>query len=294
MTLAQIFEAKKLVVSCELFPPKTEKGIANMMQNVERLMAFSPDFLTCTYGAGGSSQNRTLDVLGKLKSHFDVPVASHLTLVGSTCDDLREYLDKAKSIGVDHIVALRGDPPAGAEKFEQCDGGLRYANELVELVRAEFDDFGIAVAGYPEVHQEAPSAETDLENLKRKVDAGADIIVTQLFFDNADFLRFRDQCRAIGITVPIVPGIMPVTDHKQITKIATMCGAKLPQKFVDDLEAAEGAERQFEVGVGHAVEQISGLIDEGVEGFHFYVLNKANATESILRAAEITSRINIG
>ena len=291
MSLAEIFQNKSLAISCELFPPKTEKGVINLLKNVERLMTFSPDFMTCTYGAGGSSQARTLEILREIKSRFDIPVASHLTLVGSTCDDLKNYLSKAQQIGIDYIVPLRGDPPEGAERFERCEGGLSYANELVDMIRDQFDQFSIAVAGYPEVHQEAPSAEVDLQNLKRKVDAGADIVITQLFFDNSDFLRFRDRCREVGIQVPIIPGIMPVTDFKQIKRIASLCGAKLPSTFVDRLADADSAEEQFEIGVRHAIDQIANLIDEGTQGLHFYVLNKSDATSAILKAAEITSRL---
>ncbi|MEM9413377.1 MAG: methylenetetrahydrofolate reductase, partial [Planctomycetota bacterium] len=187
MSLTDLFKPEHVVISCELFPPKTDKGVRNLIDNVRRLMAFSPEFVTCTYGAGGSSQNKTLDILQRVKTEFNVPVASHLTLVGSTQDDLRSYLSRARDIEVDYIVALRGDPPQGQDHFEICEGGLGYANELVDLIKSEFGNFGIAVAGYPEVHQEAPDAKTDLDNLKRKVDAGADIIITQLFFDNRDF-----------------------------------------------------------------------------------------------------------
>ncbi len=291
MSLSKIFQNKPLVISCELFPPKTDKGVTNLLANVEKLMTFGPDFLTCTYGAGGSSQSRTLEILSKVKAKFDLPVASHLTLVGSTRDDLRDYLNRAKQSGIDYIVALRGDPPEGAEKFEQFEGGLRYANELVEMIKSEYDQFSIAVAGYPEVHQEAPNAEVDLENLKRKVDAGSDVIITQLFFDNVDFLRFRDRCRDAGITIPIIPGIMPVTNFSQVKRIASLCGAKLPKEFVNQLSAADTPENQFEIGVRHAIDQIANLIDEGTQGLHFYVLNKSNATSAILKAAEITSRL---
>ncbi|EMI19325.1 5,10-methylenetetrahydrofolate reductase, partial [Rhodopirellula maiorica SM1] len=203
------------------------------MKNVARLKDFNPSFFTCTYGAGGSTRGTTLDVVEKVKEVTGLPVASHLTCVGSTVDQLEDYLSEAKNRGVDYIVALRGDPPKGSEQFEAVEGGLRYANELVELIRSRFSDFGILVAGYPEVHQEATDAKTDLENLKRKVDAGADVVVTQLFYDNADFYRFRDDCVAAGITVPIVPGILPVTNFKQALRIAAMCKAAIPSRLSD-------------------------------------------------------------
>lgn len=291
MSLANFFTNDRVAISCELFPPKTEKGLANLLENVKRLMSFSPDFITCTYGAGGSSQDRTLEILRSVKSQFDIPVASHLTLVNRSVDELRDYLGRAKEIGVDYIVALRGDPPQGAQSFQACKGGLSYANELVELIRTDFDQFGVAVAGYPEVHQEAPNATVDLENLKRKVDAGADIVITQLFLDNQDFLSFRERCQAVGINVPVVPGIMPVTSLQQVKKITSLCGSKLPQEFVDKLSKNDDPGYQFDVGVEHAVNQIANLIDEGVSGLHFYVLNKSDATSAILKAAEITARL---
>jgi methylenetetrahydrofolate reductase (NADPH) len=286
MSLAQTFASKR-VVSFELFPPKTEKGEASLYKHVEKLMKFSPDFITCTYGAGGSTQGKTLAIIDKVKQDFNVPVASHLTLVGSTADDLRVYLEKAKSQSVDYIVALRGDPPQGETEFTQTDGGYRYANELVELINQEFNDFGVLVAGYPEKHVEAESLNVDIENLKRKVDAGADAIVTQLFYDNDDFFRFRDLCVAAGINTPIVPGLLPVTSLKQIKRITSLCGAKLPQKFVDDLAADESSEAQFEVGVEQAITQTEDLIRQGVAGLHYYVLNRSNATARILEAVKL-------
>ncbi|MCG8583630.1 MAG: methylenetetrahydrofolate reductase, partial [Pirellulales bacterium] len=214
-----------------------------------------------------------------------LPVASHLTCVAATADQLREYLGEAANRGVDNIVALRGDPPAGKERFERAEGGLSYANELVTLVRSEFPQFGIAVAGYPETHQEAASADSDLENLKRKVDAGADVVITQLFYDNDDFFRFRDRCDAIGIKVPVIPGILPVTNFAQIQRITSLCGARLPDEFVAALRQHEdGSPGQFEAGVEQATAQVAALIDAGASGIHFYVLNKSQATAAVLRS----------
>lgn len=287
--LNELFKSKSLVVSFELFPPKTEKGVANLMRNVKQLMEHNPDFITCTYGAGGSTQDKTLEIIKTVKSEFNVPVASHLTCVGSTVEDLKKYLQTAKDVGIDYIVALRGDPPEGSDAFVQTEGGLAYANELVDLIRKDFNDFGIAVAGYPEKHREAPSMDVDLDNLKRKVDAGADVILTQLFYDNDDFFRFRDLCNAKGINVPIVPGLLPVTSLSQIKRIASLCGAKLPKSFVDQLASQDDTEWQFGVGIAQAVEQTRGLLEGGVEGLHYYVLNKAGATKAILASVDIAS-----
>jgi len=289
MSLASHYRPGRCGLSFELFPPKPE-AMADLRETVERLVDFQPDFFTCTYGAGGSSQAATLDVVQMVKAVTGAPVASHLTCVGSTVEQLITYLHEASKRGADYIVALRGDPPKGTTEFAQVAGGLRYANELVSLIRCEFaDEFGIAVAGYPEVHQEAVSAEIDLANLKRKVDAGADVIVTQLFYDNADFYRFRDDCEVAGITIPIVPGILPVTNFKQAQRIASMCKAAIPQSFVAAMNQSDEPDWQFKVGIEHARRQTVDLIANGVPGLHYYVLNKSKAAEELLDGLELAS-----
>ncbi len=284
MGLGEFFNKQKPGLSFELYPPKTDEGVELLLDAVSELIEFSPDFFTCTYGAGGSTRDRTLQILSEVKSRFCIPIASHLTCVGSTVEQLRGYLQAAIAQGTEHIVALRGDPPKGQTEFHQTEGGLKYANELVSLIRSEFPQLGIAVAGYPEVHQEAPSAEVDLENLRRKVDAGADVIVTQLFYINDDFYRFRDSCVAAGIRIPIVPGILPVTNLSQIQRIASLCGAKLPQSFVDRLGENSEPNWQFAAGVEFAQLQVAELLKNGVPGVHFYVLNKSQATAEVLKA----------
>ena len=283
VSIIEPYAGGRFGLSFELFPPKTEASEAAMWRTVEELLAFEPALITCTYGAGGSTQTKTLDVLRGLRERHDVPVASHLTCVGSSVDQLRDYLRQAAELGVAAIVALRGDPPKGETEFTQAEGGLRYAAELVALVREEFPAFGILVAGYPETHQEATSPAADLENLKRKVDAGGDVVVTQLFYDNADFFRFRDRCEAIGIAAPIVPGIMPVTNYAQIRRIASLCKARLPEAFTRAFEAAGDDEAaQFEAGVDYAARQVEELVAGGVPGMHLYVLNKSPATIRVL------------
>lgn len=283
MKLAEFYRNGHRGLSFELFPPKTESGRQALYEHVDRLMAFQPDYFTCTYGAGGSTQGTTLEVLSEVRRRTQLPVASHLTCVGATCDEIREYLKEAESRETDFIVALRGDPPKGENTFQAVDGGLQYANELVELIRAEKKPFGIAVAGYPEVHQEAVDAASDLANLKRKVDAGADIVVTQLFYDNADFYRFRDDCDLAGIRVPIVPGLLPITNLQQALRITSMCKAKLPPALVARLEEKpEDADWQFEIGVEHARQQFLDLMDNDAAGMHLYVLNKSQAAEKML------------
>lgn len=281
------YPAGKFTLSFELFPPKTAASEAALYDNVEHLMAFGPDVITCTYGAGGSTQKKTLEITGEVKRRFGVRVASHLTCVGSTVAQLRDYLKEAGGRGVDNIVALRGDPPKGEETFRPVEGGLRYANELLALIRAEFPHYGVAVAGYPETHQEAPSFEIDLQNLQRKVAAGADVVITQLFYDNADFFRFRSACEALGIRVPIIPGILPVTNLGQIQRITSLCKAKLPQPFIARLAEKDDPDWQFQVGVDFATQQVQELLDHGIPGIHFYVLNKSPATSAVLKAVKM-------
>ncbi len=282
MTLASHYATSRCAISFELFPPKTEAGLRSLCENVRRLTQFQPSFFTCTYGAGGSTQGTTLEVLKKVREITELPVASHLTCVNATVPQLEEYLAQAKDKGTDYIVALRGDPPKGSDCFVAVEGGLRYANELVELIRAKFSGFGIAVAGYPEVHQEAPDAQTDLDNLKRKVDAGADVVITQLFYDNSDYYRFRDRCVAAGIEVPIVPGILPVTNFKQALRIASMCKAGIPESLQTAMNQSDDADVQFKIGVDHARQQTTDLIENEVPGIHYYVLNKSDAAEALL------------
>ncbi len=283
MSIQDAYAGSRFGLSFELFPPKTPESAAIMWRTVDDLMAFDPAMITCTYGAGGSTRGTTLDVLKGVLARHRLPVASHLTCVGSSVDELRDYLREAIAVGVSAIVALRGDPPKGETAFQPVAGGLRYASELVALIRSEFPALGILVAGYPETHQEAISPEADLENLKRKCDAGGDVVVTQLFYDNADFFRFRDHCTALGIDLPIVPGVMPVTNYAQVRRIASLCKARLPESFTRPFEAAGDDEAaQFEAGVAFAARQVEELIAAGVPGIHFYVLNKSPATVRVL------------
>jgi methylenetetrahydrofolate reductase (NADPH) len=285
MTIRDAYGSNRFGLSFELFPPKTAEGMTSLVQHVDELVKFDPSYITCTFGAGGSTQDRTLDVIAGVRDKFQVPVATHLTCVGLTEPQIGEYLQRALDRGVENVVALRGDPPKGETAFKPIAGGFSYANELVGFIRRDFPQMGIAVGGYPEKHQEAPSLAVDLENLKRKVDAGADVIITQLFYNNDDYFRFRDSCHALRIEIPIVPGLLPVTNLAQIQRIASLCGAKLPQRFVTALEAqADDPAGQFSVGVDFAIEQAIGLLEGDIPGIHFYVLNKSEATRRVLNA----------
>ena len=272
-------------LSYEFFPPKTAEGEADLFENFSELVKYNASFATCTYGAGGSTRDKTLEIAGRLKREYALPVASHLTCVGAARDTLAAYLQRAEAVGIDYIVALRGDPPNGEKKFSPVPGGFSYANELVAFIREQFPGFGVAVAGYPETHPEAPNRTTDLENLKRKVDAGADVVITQLFYDNDDFYRFRERCAAIGIGVPIVPGILPVTAAPQVKRLVAMCGANVPKSLMERLEThPDHSQGQFDVGVYHAIRQVEDLVSRGgCPGVHFYCLNKSRAVATILR-----------
>jgi methylenetetrahydrofolate reductase (NADPH) len=286
MSLAAYYGPDKFGLSFELFPPRTPKGEQALVRHVAQLAELKPSFITCTYGAGGSTQNKTLEIADMVKRKFDIPVASHLTCVDATADDLRDYLNRAARQGVDYIVALRGDPPKGEQQFRAVKGGFGYASQLVELLRAEFPQFGVAVAGYPEKHMEAPSPEVDLQNLAKKVACGADIVVTQLFYNNGDFFRFRQRYEELGITVPLVPGILPITNLAQVERLTSMCGAQLPADLVEQLRRKDDPQWQLQVGVDFAIQQVHELVERGVAGLHFYVLNKSEATSAVLRALQ--------
>ena len=288
MNLRDAYGTGRFGLSFELFPPKTAAGETELFHHVGELVTWRPDYITCTYGAGGSTQTKTLDIVDRVRREFSVATSSHLTCVGATAEQLRRYLSDAQSRGVNNMGALRGDPPKGETTFRAVEGGLKYAGELVRLIREVFPEFGIAVAGYPEKHQEAVDFESDLAHLARKVDAGADVVITQLFYHNDDFFRFRERCRAHGVGVPIVPGILPVTNLAQIKRITSLCGAKLPSDFIAALEACgDSAERQFEVGVEFGVRQVQELVAAGIPGLHFYVLNKSSATSRVLQAVKL-------
>lgn len=285
MRLAQLFKTQPFVLSIEIFPPKTTDGDAALRRNLRTLVEYEPSFVSCTYGAGGSTQDRTLHWCQEIQSDFRRVAMTHFTCVGSTKDQMLSWLELAVAGGIQNVMALRGDPPAGQEAFKTVAGGLSNANELVELIRKHHSELGIGVAGYPEKHQEAPSMDIDLEHLKRKVDAGADAIFTQLFFVNDNFFRFRDRCNELGIQIPIVPGIMPITDFARIKRITSMCGTVFPEELSVRLEAVQDdPQAQFEIGVEHAIQQCEQLRAAGVPGIHFYALNKSDACQRILDA----------
>ncbi|MDB6092954.1 MAG: metF [Verrucomicrobia bacterium] len=275
-SIAELFAQGRPLRSLEFFPPKDDSGVEALRATASALKRINPDFVSVTYGAGGSTRERTAQVSDFLRQDFGFTVMPHLTCVGHSRADLAEIAHRIHAGGFRNIMTLRGDPPKGETTFTPYQDGLRYASDLVALLKSCHGDFCLGVGGYPEKHPEAPDADLDLSNLKRKVDAGADFITTQLFFDNAAYFRFVDRCRAVGITVPIVPGIMPVLSLKQIQRFTTMCGAALPQKLITRLEAAaDNADVVETVGIDWALTQIRELLAHGAPGYHIYIMNRA-------------------
>ncbi len=276
--ISALFAENRPLRSLEFFPPKDDAGVEALRQTALALRKIPWDFVSVTYGAGGSTRERTAQVSAMLKDEFAFTVMPHLTCVGHSRDELNALADRIHAGGFRNIMTLRGDPPKGATVFEVATDGLRYANELVTLLKARHPDFCLGVGGYPEKHPEAPSLDADLDALKRKVDAGASFVTTQLFFDNATYYRFVDLCRKRGITVPIVPGLMPVLSVKQIQRIATLSGSTLPAALTRRLEvAAENPDVVEIIGIDWALDQIRDLLAHGAPGYHLYILNRAKS-----------------
>jgi len=282
MKISQILNQGQKIFSFEFFPPKTDEGFAQLYQTIENLKSWNPGYVSVTYGAGGSTRSKTIDLVGRIKGQIELESMAHLTCVGHTADEIRDILDLLKEKGIENILALRGDPPQGEEKFVKTENGFEFGNELVAFIRKNYS-FCLGVAGYPEGHVECPDKSADLENLKRKVDAGADFIVTQLFFDNRFFIEFLERARAIGIQVPIIPGIMPIINAKQTKRFTKMCGASIPSDLLTRLEEnQEDTLAIGKIGVEHATRQCEELLKLGVPGIHFYTLNRSKATLNIL------------
>lgn len=288
MKIKELFGKGRPVFSFEFFPPKDDAGVESLFETVKNLKELNPSFVSVTYGAGGSTRRKTVEITKRIKQEIGIEAMAHLTCVGHSRDEIAEVLDEIEAAGVENVIALRGDPPRGQTEFVPHPDGFRHANELVTFIRSR-KSFCLAAAGYPEGHPEAPSKEADLANLKRKVDAGADFIITQLFFDNRDYFDFVKRARATGIQLPIVPGIMPITDVAQIKRFTQMCGAKIPPPLLAELEAAEGnKEAVVEVGIRHATKQCEELLRNGAPGTHFYTLNKSLSTRIILSNVKAT------
>jgi methylenetetrahydrofolate reductase (NADPH) len=271
--------------SFEFYPPKTPEGEAALWHTLEDLRPLEPGFVSVTYGAGGSTRDRTIDLVTHIKERTGIEAMAHLTCVGHTKDELADILKRLAAAKIENVLAIRGDPPKGSGPFEQTEGGFQYASQLVELVRELDLDLCIGCAGYPEGHIETPSRDDDLANLKKKVDEGCDFVITQLFFDNAFYFDFVERARRIGINVPIVPGIMPITSFAQLNRFVRMCGTTVPMRLQLELERVkDDHEATTQLGVAHATVQCLELLQRGVPGIHFYTLNKSPATRMIVSA----------
>jgi methylenetetrahydrofolate reductase (NADPH) len=276
------------IFSFEFFPPKTDEGEVNLRATLSELRELEPAFASVTYGAGGSVANRTLEITKWLKSDLGIEAMAHLTCVGASADAVRGTLTDLAAAGIENVLALRGDPPAGAVSWTPHPDGLRYSAELIELIRTEFPDFGIGAAAFPEVHPEALDALSDLAYLKAKVDHGAGFLVTNLFLDNEAYFRFVEAARFAGVEVPILPGIMPITNFAQIQRMTGMCGASIPSALMSELEKrADDPEGVAELGVAYATLQCAELLAHGAPGIHFYTLNRSPATRAILTALKL-------
>ena len=284
MKISEIFKKKKQGISFEFFPPKSPGGKDAFLKVAKDLSAYDPLYVSVTYGAGGTTQDRTINTLKWIKEETDLTVMSHLTCIGATRASLNSLLKEYEAHGIDNILALRGDPPKNVPDFDLEQGEFKYAKNLVDFVK-KYDYFSIAVAVYPEGHLQSPSLEKDLEFTKQKIDAGADFAITQMFFDNRYFYEFMDRAAKQGITIPILPGIMPIIDCKKIVEFAGFCNTTVPQEVLDRMEPVmDVPEEMRKLGVEFAVKQCEDLMKHGVKYFHFYTMNRSDTVSEIVKA----------
>jgi methylenetetrahydrofolate reductase (NADPH) len=289
MKLRDIYAKPGLTVSVEFFPPKTPKGEVDLFREVDVLKALNPAFCSVTYGAGGSTREKTVDLVTRIHRDAGLEAMCHLTVVGQSQDEVRAVLETLKANGIENIIALAGDPPPGITDWAPHPDGFHHSAELVQQAVVH-DWFSIAVAGFPEVHPRAESREADLRYLKQKVDAGADAVITQLFFDNDDYYRYVEDVRRLGVKVPIVPGVLPIQSTAQTRRFTALCGSRIPprlEKLLVKVEHDDAA--ALELGVDYATEQCEGLIRFGVPGIHFYSLNKSRSVMAISKNLSLTT-----
>jgi methylenetetrahydrofolate reductase (NADPH) len=284
MRIGELLERQRPVFSFEFFPPKTDEGQETLQKTLEVLKDDEPHFVSVTYGAGGTTRNRTVEITKTVKRDLGIEAMAHLSCVGEPRERLVEILEEIEAAGVQNVLALRGDPPRGETEWRPHPGGLSYSVELIRLIRERFD-FCVGAACFPEVHLDAPDRASDLRYAKEKVEAGAGFLITQLFFDNEVYFDYVEEARAVGIDVPIVPGIMPITNYGQIHRFTEMCGATIPEDLERQLNGrADDPEAVAELGVAYATLQCSDLLARGAPGIHFYTLNRSTATRAILAA----------
>ena len=283
MQIRDLLGAGRPSFSFEFFPPKNDEAAAQLERTIAELSELAPTFVSVTYGAGGTTREKTIDIVSRIKRETGLEAMAHLTCVGSTRQELSEVLERLADGGIENILALRGDPPKGEATFTPVEGGFSYAWELVKFIRESYGDrLSIGGAGYPEKHVECANPAVDLARLKQKVDQGVDFITTNLFFDNRVYFEFVERARSIGITVPIVPGIMPITNASQIERFTVFCGATLPFKLAAELDRRRNdAQSVQQLGIAHATAQCMDLLMGGAPGIHFYTLNRSTATARI-------------
>ena len=281
MKIKNVLQQKR-TVSCEFFPPREEEGIPAVFRAIDRVSAFNPDFISVTYGAGGSTRAFTERITMQVKQETDLEVMAHLTCVAQTREEVQGVLERLDEAGVENVIALRGDPPRGQEDFVPVPGGFHHATELIEHIRDNFG-FGLAAACYPEGHTESPDLETDIRYARQKVEKGADFLITQLFYDNAYFYDFMERAQRAGINVPVIPGVLPILNTAQIRRFTSLCGATIPPALDQQLEQYTDDDNAVrELGVEYASRQVQELWDSGVPGVHFYVLNRSYSVSRIL------------
>ena len=284
MKISEKLRLSTPIFSFEFFPPKDSEGFASLFETIARLKVSDPGFVSVTYGAGGSTRSKTVDLVGNIKNFIGLESMAHLTCVGHDQQEIRSVLESLQSRNIDNILALRGDPPQGEEKFLKTEGGFEYGNELVAFIKKNFS-FCVGAACYPEGHVECKDLDKDIENLKKKVDSGADFLVTQLFFDNKHYFDFMDRAAKANINIPVIPGIMPVLNLKQIKRFTKMCGATLSPGLINKFSGIEDdSEKVRQIGIAHAIEQCRELLENKAPGIHFYTLNRSKATLTILGA----------
>jgi methylenetetrahydrofolate reductase (NADPH) len=284
MKIIEKISSSKPVFSFEFFPPKDSEGFATLFETIGRLKPSAPGFVSVTYGAGGSTRSKTVDLVGNIKNAIGIESMAHLTCVGHDEPEIRSVLESLQAKNIENVLALRGDPPQGEEKFVKTEGGFEYGNELVAFMKKNFS-FCIGAACYPEGHVECKNLDKDIDNLKRKVDSGVDFLVTQLFFDNRHYFDFLDRAQKANISIPVIPGIMPILNFKQIKRFTKMCGASLSSTLLAKFEGIEDdSEKVRQTGIDHAIDQCRELLENKAPGIHFYTLNRSKASLSILGA----------
>jgi len=292
MKIREFLQKNSFSLSFEIFPPKREGNLESLYRTVGELLPYKPHFISVTYGAGGSTRHKTVEISDHIKNKMNQEVLAHLTCVESTRKDIGEILGELADRGIENILALRGDPPKGEEQFVRPEGGFGYANELVDFIR-EMNRFCIGVAGYPEGHPEAPSLDKDMNNLKRKVDAGADFVITQLFFVNDHYYRFRERALSEGIGVPLIPGVFPIFNFKQVARMASLCGAEIPFKLFEKLDrVSEKPDEVEKYGIEYALGQTDDLLANEIPGIHYYSMNRSDHIIRILKDLSIPERFS--